>query len=255
MTADAAIRARVGDIPVPTFDSTPATTAVPLRNARVAIVTTARLRPSGQVSLWQPTDGSFTVLPGDARDVQLSHFSPNFDRTGFATDLNVVYPVDRLNELAGKGEIGSVAGQHLSFMGAQTDAIRRAFALLDRTDVPVIEDHPEVRPAYNRQLAAAGGRTAMGRVGGPDQIADLAGLLRRSRTRPRRARPGRPPGRDMDLHGDRSRRRHPGRRAGVAHRRRRAASLVLPCSGEPGVIVAATRVRDHNTPLPSKDPR
>ena len=90
----------------------------------------------------------------------------------------------------------------------QTDVIRRAFALLDRTDVPVIEDHPDaiedeadeaascvlpprldptlhpavdeataLRPAYNRQLAAASGRTAMGRVGGPNEIADLVGRM------------------------------------------------------------------------------
>ena len=83
MTADAAIRARVGDLPVPSFDSTPAARSVPLSEARVAIVTTAGLRLNGHVTLWQPTDGSFTVLPADARDMQLSHFSPNFDRTGF----------------------------------------------------------------------------------------------------------------------------------------------------------------------------
>ena len=122
MTADAAIRARVGDLPVPAFDTTPASSAVPLREARVAIVTTAGLRPNGHVTLWQPTDSSFTVLPGDARDVQLSHFSPNFDRPGFAADLNVVYPIDRLHEMAASGEIGSVASRHLSFMGTQADA-------------------------------------------------------------------------------------------------------------------------------------
>ena len=122
MSADTAIRARVGDIPVPTFDSTPVASPPPLREARVAIVTTAGLRSAGDVTLWQPTDGSFTVLPAAARDVQLSHFSPNFDRTGFAADLNIVYPVDRLNELAAAGEIGSVASRHLSFMGAQADA-------------------------------------------------------------------------------------------------------------------------------------
>ncbi len=86
----------------------------------------------------------------------------------------------------------------------QTDVIRRAFALLDRSDVPVIEDHPQViddeteapatcalpprhdpdahpavdealglRPAYNRQLAASDGRTAVGRVGGADEIGGL----------------------------------------------------------------------------------
>ena len=34
-----------------------------------------------------------------------------------------------------------------------------------------------LRPAYNRQLAAADGRTATGRIGGPDQIADLVGCM------------------------------------------------------------------------------
>lgn len=122
MSADRAIRDRVGAVPTPTFETTPAAPAPPLSQARVAIVTTAGLRVSGDVQLWQPTDGSFTVLPARARDVQLAHFSPNFDRTGFAADLNVVYPADRLEELAAAGEIGSVANQHISFMGAQTDA-------------------------------------------------------------------------------------------------------------------------------------
>ena len=92
---DAGIRAQVGDVPVPTFDSIPATTAVPLRNARVAIMTTAGLRPSGHVSLWQPSDGSFAVLPRDAHDVLLPHFSSNFDRSAQAIsvrDLNTPLP-------------------------------------------------------------------------------------------------------------------------------------------------------------------
>ncbi|MEO1061525.1 MAG: glycine/sarcosine/betaine reductase selenoprotein B family protein [Actinomycetota bacterium] len=122
MGADAAIRERVGDIPAPTFDTVAATVAPPLRDARVAIVTTAGLKPSGDATLWQPTDGTFTVLDPADRDVQLSHFSPNFDRSGFAQDLNVVYPIDRLTELVDRGEIGSLGPRNLSFMGAQFDA-------------------------------------------------------------------------------------------------------------------------------------
>jgi hypothetical protein len=122
MSADVAIRERVGDIPTPEFDFTPVTSAPPLVEAKVAIVTTAGLRPAGEVELWQPTDGSFTVLPASARDVQLSHFSPNFDRSGFAADINVVYPVDRLEEFVARGAIGSLAEHNISFMGAQFDA-------------------------------------------------------------------------------------------------------------------------------------
>ena len=122
MGADVGIRARVADIPTPEFSDTPVVVAPPLTEAKVAIVTTAGLKAAGEAALWQPTDGSFTVLAGSDRDVQLSHFSPNFDRTGFAADINVVYPVDRLHEMAANGEIGSVADRHVSFMGAQFDA-------------------------------------------------------------------------------------------------------------------------------------
>jgi D-proline reductase (dithiol) PrdB len=122
MAADEAIRARLADIPTPDFDDVPMTTAPPLAEAKVAIVTTAGLRPAGELDLWPSTDASFQVLPGAARDVQLAHASPNFDRAGFAADINVVYPVDRLEEMAAAGEIGAVAAEHLSFMGAQADA-------------------------------------------------------------------------------------------------------------------------------------
>ncbi len=85
----------------------------------------------------------------------------------------------------------------------QHDVLRRAFALLPRTDVPVLEDHPMViddetdaplacslpprfdpalpaaldevaglRAAYDRQLARSG-RTLVGRTAGADGIAGL----------------------------------------------------------------------------------
>lgn len=93
----------------------------PLAESKVALVTTAGMRLGGDVTIWQPTDGSFTLLPRAVRDMQLSHFSPNFDRAGVAEDLNVVYPMDRLEELVADGVIGSLADTHLSFMGAQFD--------------------------------------------------------------------------------------------------------------------------------------
>ena len=53
----------------------------------------------------------------------MSHISTNFDRTGFQQDWNVVFPLDRLRELAEKTVIGGVANYHYSFMGA-TDPVR-----------------------------------------------------------------------------------------------------------------------------------
>ena len=40
---------------------------------------------------------------------------------GFAADINTVFPIDRLNELAESGRIGRVSETHLSYAGNQFD--------------------------------------------------------------------------------------------------------------------------------------
>src|SRR5207245_683209 len=87
-----------------------------LRTATVAIVTTAALHvPEDQG--FTPRDQSFRVLDGRRRDFRLGHLSTNFDRSGLALDLNVMLPIDRLGEMAARGEIGRLADEHLSFLG------------------------------------------------------------------------------------------------------------------------------------------
>jgi D-proline reductase (dithiol) PrdB len=119
VSSDEIVRRNVDGIDVFDFETTSCTPAPPLNEARVAIVTTAGLRPDG-IATWNDGQG-FVVLEGDSRALTLAHTSPNFDRSGLATDLNVVYPVDRLDELAAAGAIGSVASRHIAFMGAQLD--------------------------------------------------------------------------------------------------------------------------------------
>ena len=51
-------------------------------------------------------DTSYRVLDGARRDYLVGHWSPNFDASGVALDLNVVFPLDRLDELAAQGRIG-----------------------------------------------------------------------------------------------------------------------------------------------------
>ena len=70
-------------------------------------------------------DPDYRAIPSTvaADDLLCSHISINFDRTGFQEDWNVVFPLDRLNELAAEGTINSVAATHYSFMGA-TDPVQ-----------------------------------------------------------------------------------------------------------------------------------
>ncbi len=58
----------------------------------------------------------------------MSHVSINFDRAGFQRDLNVVYPVDRVRELAAEGVIGGVAETNFTVMGSTDPAGMTEFA-------------------------------------------------------------------------------------------------------------------------------
>ena len=106
---------------LPEFPSQPNARGPALAQRRIAIVTTAGLHVRSD----QPFDSGgagidYRVIPGDATpaDLVMSHASVNFDRTGFQSDWNVVFPLDRLKELARDKVVGSAAAFHYSFMGA-----------------------------------------------------------------------------------------------------------------------------------------
>lgn len=104
---------------MPDFPTTPFTGPPSLREARVALVTTAAIHGPRDQPIGRG-DQSFRVIEGGTR-LFLGHSSQNFDRSGWLADPNVVLPIDRLNELAADGRIGSVGERHLSFAGNQHD--------------------------------------------------------------------------------------------------------------------------------------
>ncbi len=140
------MRSHLEKLPCPSFTNNPWVSGPELRKRRVAIISTAGLHRRGD----RPFEGmaaDYRIIPGDisARDLVMTHISTNFDRTGFQQDWNVVFPLDRLKELAANGIIGSVAAYHYSFMGA-TDpaamepAVRNIASLLkgDRVDAVLL---------------------------------------------------------------------------------------------------------------------
>lgn len=122
--------ARIEDIPQPTRDAvvaapcpalkgSPWVKPKPLAHCKVAIVTSAALHSFADMP-FAPNSAEFRKLSRShpAADMAMSHISINFDRSGFQRDINVVYPIDRLKELAGRGIIGSVAETHYAIMGS-----------------------------------------------------------------------------------------------------------------------------------------
>jgi D-proline reductase (dithiol) PrdB len=136
-----------------TIDPVPAATLrKPLREARVALVTTGGIVPPGRPPFdegMRGGDWTLRMIPGDVDVSALteSHRSESFDHTGVEQDRNMAFPLDRLRELAAEGLIGEVAPRHFSFMGSltapgrliKTTAPEAALALVeDRVDVALL---------------------------------------------------------------------------------------------------------------------
>ena len=122
MNGDQAMRAHSATLPAPEFSNPAFVTPPPLKAATVAIVTSAALHTPDDAA-FAGGDTSFRMIARERRDLILGHWSPNFDRAAIAMDLNVVYPIDRLEELASQGVIGRVAPRHVSFAGNQPDDV------------------------------------------------------------------------------------------------------------------------------------
>lgn len=89
----------------------------------VALVTTAGVHLASDAPFDMGDrrgDPSFREIPSDASASGLLVTHDHYDHRDADRDVNVVFPVDRLRELAGHGEIGRTAPLHYSFMGHVT---------------------------------------------------------------------------------------------------------------------------------------
>lgn len=103
----------------------------PVSRSRVALITTGGvyLKYQDPFAAGQPWgDPTFRELPNvvEAEDLRLAH--EHYDRSYAEADVNVVFPMERMRELARQGAIGELAPLAYSFHGYVT---RPAFLLAD----------------------------------------------------------------------------------------------------------------------------
>lgn len=104
-----------------------------LSACRVALITTAGLHLDDQPAFDMENplgDWSFREFPRSAGRERFRLSAVQYDRRGVERDLNVLFPLKRLEELAAAGVIGEVAPRHFGFMGyiLKTDALVRSTA-------------------------------------------------------------------------------------------------------------------------------
>ncbi len=93
----------------------------PLSEMRVALVTGTGVHLKGDERYNLVCDSSFRVIPGDAATGDLAVSHGGYDNSDVLADINSMFPLDRLRELAEEGLIAGIAPRHIGFMGGSGD--------------------------------------------------------------------------------------------------------------------------------------
>lgn len=88
-----------------------------LSQSTFALVTTAGVHLRDQEPFQVDGDNSWRLIPGDVQARQLMVTHAHYDHCDADQDINCVFPIDRLHELAEEGIIGGLSDKHLGFMG------------------------------------------------------------------------------------------------------------------------------------------
>ncbi len=88
-----------------------------LKETAFALVSTAGVHLREQEPFNVDGDNSWRLIPGDVQAYQLMVTHEHYDHSDADKDINCIFPIDRLRELAQEGIIGGVSDKHLGFMG------------------------------------------------------------------------------------------------------------------------------------------
>ena len=100
-----------------TFDNPAWSVPKEASSRRVSIVSSAAISKRGDKPFsWLANN--HRVIEKDNLDLVMTHVAVEYDRTAWQQDINTILPLDRLEEMAKDGEIGSVSNEHYSFIGS-----------------------------------------------------------------------------------------------------------------------------------------
>jgi D-proline reductase (dithiol) PrdB len=119
----------------------------PLAESRLTFVSTAGVQPRGTLpfdTVHPVGDYTFRRISSDASPLDLEIHQLKYPTHGAARDLNVIFPIERLQELAGEGIIGALAPNFFSFIGYNMDPERLETKLAEELAEAVVSDGADV---------------------------------------------------------------------------------------------------------------
>lgn len=112
-----------------------------LEDASICLVSTAAVRTRDDAPFRTDGDTSWRVIPGDAEAKDLRYDDTHYDHACVERDLNCVFPIDRVRELAAEDRIGGLTSRHFSLGYSQ--ALRE---LREKTVPALVREVDQERP-------------------------------------------------------------------------------------------------------------
>jgi D-proline reductase (dithiol) PrdB len=125
----------------------------PLAESRLTFVSTSGVQPKGTLpfdTVHPVGDYTFRRVPSDSKPSNLEIHQLKYPTADAEKDLNVIFPVERLQELAKEKVIGGLTRNFFSFIGYNMDAER-----LEKTLAEDIADAVEAEKPDAALLAPA----------------------------------------------------------------------------------------------------
>ena len=119
----------------------------PLSECRLAFISTAGVQPRGSMpfdTVHPVGDYSFRRVPSAARVEELEIHQLKYPTVGANRDLNVIFPIERLRELAADGVIGGLTEHFYSFIGYNMDPERLERTLAEDIATAVAEEGADI---------------------------------------------------------------------------------------------------------------
>ncbi len=119
----------------------------PLSQSRLTFVSTAGVQPKGTLpfDVVHPVgDYTFRQVPSNAAPADLEIHQLKYPTVGANRDLNVIFPVERLQELAEEGVIGELTPSFFSFIGYNMDPERLETTLAEDIAEAVVAESAEI---------------------------------------------------------------------------------------------------------------
>lgn len=118
----------------------------PLSESQICFVSTAGVQPKNSLSfdtVHPVGDYTFRRVPFDSKVSDLEIHQLKYPTVGAKRDLNVVFPIERLQELAAKKIIGELTNNFYSFIGYNMDAERLKKTLAETIAEAVEAEKPD----------------------------------------------------------------------------------------------------------------